>query len=572
MFTIHLSVVPFEANLRKQFSGRRLALSSLVPLTTQPVSLRIKLLVGFSVVFSLVFAGAFYWFYTFTTDKVITRLRSDMRSTLAGTAKGMDVDQVLALYQEGVPNASGFSDDNRYQRILSWFETVHAVEPQSWLYVYVVGDANTNRRVGKPAVLPGKPEIIYLVDLWSRRDSSKAAGFLQGDVAGIAARRALIGQMHESEMYRDRWGTWISASMPLGPVQDGVVPVLGLDVDADYVYQLQSAIRGRVLIAFVITYSVFFALIYALSGVLTRQLTALTRSAQQIGGGDYSVDLAAAKPTWFPDELGALAQVFQTMVDSIRVRERLIRDSKRTEDEMRLALQEERELNELKSRFVAMVSHELRTPLTIVRTSLELLERYGHLAPEEKRKEYFQRSRASLENMNHLIEEVLLIGKAEAGKLKFEPTRVDVQAFCLNLVEEMRMSIGGSHDIQFISEGNCYQGWVDTKLLRSILSNLLSNAIKYSPAGKPVQICLTCAEQNLALKIVDHGIGIPAEDQPRLFELFHRASNVATIRGTGLGLAIVKQCVAQHLGEISFTSREGEGTTFWVNLPLRRVQ
>lgn len=545
------------------------AVTSTAKNITRPVSLRVKLLVGFSVVFSLVFAGAFYWFYSYTTEKVVARLRADMRSTLVGALVGVDVNELMALYATGQSNSEGFSDDLRYLRQLAWFETVHKIEPRAWLYSYAIGTADTNRRIGQPAVKSGALEIVYLVDLWSLHDPAKAAKFLESDVAGIAARRVLLqGGLEESEIYSDKWGTWISAFAPLKDRTGKVVAVLGLDIDAGYVRQLQQAIRGRVILSFVMTYSVFFGLIYLLSGMLTRHLAELTHSAKQIGVGNYVLDLSSARNAQFPDEMTTLAEVFTGMVESIRIREQMIREGKQAEDEMRLALEEEREVNELKSRFVSMVSHELRTPLTVLRTSLELLDRYGHVASEEKRQKYFQRSRVAIETMNQLIEDVLVIGKAEAGKLEFNPSAVNITAFCKDLVEELRMGLEHCHLIAFNSSGPRVVAYLDPKLLRSILNNLIANAIKYSPAGTQVEFNVSCQANVGTFQVRDQGIGIPEADQPRLFELFHRASNVNTIRGTGLGLAIVQQCVAQLQGEISFHSVEGVGTTFTVKIPL----
>lgn|GEM_PF-929215 len=535
----------------------------------RPVSLRIKLLVGFSVVFSLVFAGAFYWFYSYTTEKVVARLRADMRSTLIGALTGVDVNELMALYSTGKPNAEGFSDDPRYLRQLAWLETVHSIEPRAWFYSYAIGPSATNRRVGEPAVAPSDPEIVYLVDLWSLYDTTKAARFLESDTAGISARRVLRqGKLEESELYSDKWGTWISAFAPLKDQSGKVVAVLGLDIDAGYVRQLQQAIRGRVIVSFVVTYSVFFGLIYVLSGILTRHLAELTHSAKQIGVGNYVLDLSSAQNAQFPDEMTTLAEVFTGMVESIRIREQMIREGKETEDEMRLALEEEREVNELKSRFISMVSHELRTPLTVIRTSLELLDRYGHVASEEKRQKYFQRSRVAIATMNQLIEDVLVIGKAEAGKLEFNPSVVDLSLFCKDLIEEARMGLEHHNPIDFNDDGSCGLAYLDPKLLWSTLNNLLVNAIKYSPAGTPVEFAVSCSGNLATFQVRDQGIGIPEADQPRLFESFHRASNVNTIRGTGLGLAIVQQCVVQLQGEISFISVEGVGTTFTVKVPL----
>lgn len=538
----------------------------------RPISLRVKILVGFSIIFSLVFAGSFYWFYKFTTDKLILRLRLDIESTLEGASKGVDVEELMALYREGRRNAEGFSDDPRYLRQLAWFETVHQIEPRAWLYSYVIGNSNTNRRMGPmdPDVKPGKPELIFLVDLWSKYNPAKAAKFLQSDNPGPEPRNVLIeGKLIESsKIYQDPWGKWLSAFTPLRDKEGKIVAILGLDIQADYIDQVQQQIRNRVFIAFIATYSVLFILIYALSGVLTQQLSALTHSAERIGTGNYDLDLSALVKSRFPDEMNILAQVFESMMHSIRTREQMILKGKQAEYEMYVALQEERELNELKSRFVSMVSHELRTPLTIIRTSLELLERFGNDVPEEKRLEYFQRSRFAVQNMAQLLEDVLMLGKAEAKKLEFNPIELNLKQFCLDIVEEMQLGLGSRHTITFVHTGDYPRAYLDPNLLRSILTNLLSNAIKYSPPNSTIEFELIFYKTAVDLVIRDHGIGIPKADQPRLFEVFHRASNTSAIRGTGLGLAIVRECVTCHRGQVTFTSEEGVGTTFTVKLPL----
>lgn len=533
-----------------------------------PIGLKVKLLIGFSVVFSVVFAGAFYWFYNFTTYKTIARLRADMRSTLEGAIARIDEEELIALYQQGDPNEAGFSNDPRYFNQLAWFQTVHTIEPRAWLYSYIVAPASENRRAGAAAVNSDELEIVYLVDLWALHDPSKAAGFLESDVAGVAAHHVYRNNtLFQSEIYQDKWGEWMSASAPIGSVGEDAILVLGLDIEADYVSQVQQAIRQRVLIAYIITYAILFVLIYTLSEALTKRLSKLTQSAERISSGNF----ASLTQDRFPDELNRLAQVFEQMVNSIRNREQLIREGKQAEDEMRLALKEEREVNELKSRFVSMVSHELRTPLTILRTSLELLERYGNTVSLEKRQEYFQRSRISIAQMTQLLEDVLTIGRAEAGKLEFKPLDMDVVAFCRDIAHEIQVGMGMQHQIRFQSDRDSENAELDPNLLRSILTNLLSNAVKYSSPSSSIHFHLSFLEDWLVIEVTDSGIGIPQEDQALLFELFHRASNVSAIRGTGVGLAIVRQCVAHHRGRISFTSEEGEGTTFVIKLPRKVV-
>jgi signal transduction histidine kinase len=139
--------------------------------------------------------------------------------------------------------------------------------------------------------------------------------------------------------------------------------------------------------------------------------------------------------------------------------------------------------------------------------------------------------------------------------------------FCRNLVTEMKQATASDQTIHFGSEGTCHTALLDAQLLRHILGNLLSNAIKYSPQDYSITFAVTCHPDQISFLVQDQGIGIPEEDQAKLFDTFHRASNVRQIPGTGLGLAIVKQSVELHGGTIAFESEEGTGTTFTVTIP-----
>jgi PAS domain S-box-containing protein len=250
----------------------------------------------------------------------------------------------------------------------------------------------------------------------------------------------------------------------------------------------------------------------------------------------------------------------------------LIIQRKRAETEIRQALEKERELNELKSRFVSMTSHEFRTPLNVIAFSAGLLESYGHRWSEEKKVLHFQRIQTTIKQMTRLLDDVLFIGKEEAGKLELNLAPLDLEKFCQELVEEVQLSVGSQHNITFVGQGTTMEADVDEKLVRQILSNLLSNALKYSPHGGSVTFTLSCQGETAVFQIRDKGIGIPLSDQPHLFESFHRASNVGTISGTGLGLAIVKKSVDQHGGSIAVDSKVGVGTTFTVTLPLSPLE
>ena len=253
-----------------------------------------------------------------------------------------------------------------------------------------------------------------------------------------------------------------------------------------------------------------------------------------------------------------------------------ITERKRTEAELLRSLEKERELNELKSRIVSVVSHEYRTPLTTILSSAELLKHYGHTWSEDKKHQHLNRIQISVHHLTQLVSDVLILDKAEAGKLEFNPVPLDVVAFCRELVEELQMTAGDERilskaPVRFVTQGETRQVCLDEKLLRQMLTNLLSNAIKYSRPSGTVHFALIFQQNEVIFRIQDEGIGISTEDQQHLFESFYRASNVGTIPGTGLGLAIVKKCVDLHGGQIAVESEVGIGTTFTITLPLDRL-
>ena len=171
--------------------------------------------------------------------------------------------------------------------------------------------------------------------------------------------------------------------------------------------------------------------------------------------------------------------------------------------------------------------------------------------------------------MTQLLNDVLLID-TEAGKIECEPTLLNPGKICQGITEEMQVIAEKNHILTFSSVGQRNNVFIDEKLLRQILNNLLTNAVKYSPEGGPVLFNLICDREAAVFSIQDRGIGIPLEDQEKLFESFHRATNVSTIPGTGLGLAIVKKSVDLHGGKITVKSAVGVGTTFTVTLPLSK--
>lgn len=245
-----------------------------------------------------------------------------------------------------------------------------------------------------------------------------------------------------------------------------------------------------------------------------------------------------------------------------------ISQRKRLEFELRDALAKERELNELKSRFVSRASHEFRTPLAMIATSSDLLKNYGHRMSDEQRAEKLNRVQAEIKNMTLLLDDLLTISKAEeVGRVEFQPELIDLEGLCRELIDEMRTGIGMTHVFEFLPSGRCGRVCVDRKLIRRAVVNLLSNAVKYSEAGTKIQLSLACDPVQTVIVVQDSGIGIPDDDQKGIFEAFHRGNNVEHIVGTGLGLAIVKQSVELHSGEVSFSSQVGVGSAFTLTIP-----
>jgi signal transduction histidine kinase len=243
-----------------------------------------------------------------------------------------------------------------------------------------------------------------------------------------------------------------------------------------------------------------------------------------------------------------------------------IRVQERTEE-----LVKAKEINQLKSEFVSMLSHDFRNPLTTILLSTGFLQSHDEQLTKETKTTHFQLMRSAIKSMDQLLNEVLLIGKADAGKLRYQPAPLALEAFCGKLVAELQLSTKEKHHLIFTRHGELGEALWDESLLRHILGNLLSNAIKYSPEGGTVQFELIAQEDSVLFQIQDQGIGIPPEEQKRLFQPFHRASNVDRIPGNGLGLAIVKKCVEAHEGQISVQSHVGVGTKFMVTLPLIKV-
>jgi signal transduction histidine kinase len=215
-----------------------------------------------------------------------------------------------------------------------------------------------------------------------------------------------------------------------------------------------------------------------------------------------------------------------------------------------------------------MVSHEFRTPLGIIQSSAEILEDYLDRLQPAEREDHLRSIRKNTRRMAGLMEEVLLIGSFDAGKMEFKPTALEPRTFVRRLVDEVLSATNQRCPIELLLGEMPAEIQADERLLEHIFTNLLTNAVKYSSAGQVVRFEIERAGEDMVCSILDQGIGIPEADREWLFNAFHRGHNVGDRPGTGLGLVIVKRCVDLYGGEINVESKAGEGTTVTVRLPI----
>lgn len=238
-------------------------------------------------------------------------------------------------------------------------------------------------------------------------------------------------------------------------------------------------------------------------------------------------------------------------------------------DDLEQALNKEKELGDLKSRFVSMASHEFRTPLSTILSSASLLAKYTLSEEQEKRDKHIERIKSSVNNLTGILNEFLSIGKIEDGKVVAKMERFNVYDLINGICSEVE-NIATLHQ-QFVFE-HTGDDWVvlDENLLRNIIYNLLSNAIKFTHAKAIIRLISLTDENFFRLTVSDNGIGISREDQGHLFERFFRASNATNIQGTGLGLHIVAKYVELMGGTISFESELDRGTSFTIIFPQKK--
>lgn len=243
---------------------------------------------------------------------------------------------------------------------------------------------------------------------------------------------------------------------------------------------------------------------------------------------------------------------------------------KRVEAQIRSMLEKEKELNELKSRFVSMASHEFRTPLGGILSSVSLIDRYSKEEDAAKREKHIHNIKKSVRNLTNILNDFLSLDKLDQGKISSAPSEFQLTTLIDETVDEFKESAEKGHAFSVTHSDGELGLFQDKEMIRNVLINLLSNAMKYSPDSGTIFVRTEKTGGMVKIEIEDQGMGIPEADQKHLFERFFRAHNVTNLQGTGLGLNIVKRYLDLMNGTITFTSKENHGTKFIVNLPERK--
>ena len=236
-----------------------------------------------------------------------------------------------------------------------------------------------------------------------------------------------------------------------------------------------------------------------------------------------------------------------------------------SKEELTKALSKEKDLSDMKSRFVSMASHEFRTPLSTILSSASLVAKYTATEEQEKRNKHINRIKSSVTNLTNLLNEFLSIGKIEDGKITPHNISFNIKELITPLCSEMEAIAKSNQQFRYVHTGDTTV-FSDPSLLRNVITNLLSNATKFSPESSIIEISSKVTKEETVVTVKDNGMGISKADQEHLFERFFRGTNVTNIQGTGLGLHIVGKYIEMLDGNIEFASELEKGTTFIITL------
>jgi PAS domain S-box-containing protein len=293
----------------------------------------------------------------------------------------------------------------------------------------------------------------------------------------------------------------------------------------------------------------------------TDHVIAMETKLRRLDGSSISVELMSA-PVTFADMAGV-----QIIIRDVS--ERLQAEAaKRESERLRIALEKEKELRDLKSKLMVTISHEFRTPMTIAQSSADILEDYFDRMPADKRKEHLAKIIGQIQLLTEMMEDINFIVQASFEELTVKAEPVNLKQLCETIVGEMQSSDAVFHRIELNCAENLPALTLDLRRIKYVIMNVLSNAMKFSENDTIVTLAVEQQDDQVVITVEDEGIGISADERTRIFEPFYRGHNVGVIRGTGIGLSIVKEIVDQHKGTISLDSELGRGTKVTISLPV----
>jgi PAS domain S-box-containing protein len=270
------------------------------------------------------------------------------------------------------------------------------------------------------------------------------------------------------------------------------------------------------------------------------------------------------------ESIKKLNQELERKVDErTKVLHEALLELENSKDQLSQALEAQKELNDMKSRFVTMASHEFRTPLSTILSSISLVSKYNAAEGDDKIDKHVQRIKSAVTNMTLILNDFLSAEKLDEGKVFVRFEEFDLSKLVKEILSEINGILKPGQKVNHIHDGEALVN-LDKQMIRNILLNLVSNAIKFSPENKSIQLQTTVGSKEIRIVVKDEGIGIPKEEQEHMFERFFRAKNVTNIQGTGLGLNIVSKYLEAMEGKIEFTSGLNEGTTFRITLPNKK--
>lgn len=260
----------------------------------------------------------------------------------------------------------------------------------------------------------------------------------------------------------------------------------------------------------------------------------------------------------------------QKVSERTKVLQEALNELEHSKEQLSKALEKEKELNDLKSRFVTMASHEFRTPLSTILSSVSLISKYKTEDEDPKRGKHVDRVKSAVTNMTLILNDFLSAEKLEAGKIVSSPVEFDLKQLINDIISELSGLLKPNQKIDFTFLGSHFV-YLDKQMMRNIFINLISNAIKFSFDNKIISVFISNENSVVHIEVKDQGIGIPREEQKNLFERFYRAKNATNIQGTGLGLSIVAKYIEEMKGKIDFTSDLNVGTTFILDIPYQKL-